>query len=216
EAVKAQYQKELEQFRGQQQKEIEEFKHHYARELESARFDINKLFSRASKIHDKEFEVLPIAWTKFLDAWGQMMAFTSLIQEYPDLDKMPADQLEYFLEQSPNLSPPDKDEIRTASKKTECYIEKRYWSRLNETTEKVNEFNNYIMHNRIFLGTALFNEFKEIDKFLFHALIEIRTYKTVGDNRPLSKTFLSLREKEETVINKLEAMVQSRLHYDAA
>jgi hypothetical protein len=45
-------------------KDLERFRHEQAKEIEHVRHEINSLFSRVSKIHEREFEVLPAAWQK--------------------------------------------------------------------------------------------------------------------------------------------------------
>ena len=63
--------------------------HKLNKELEQVRYRINTLFSRVTKIHEKEFEVLPEAWYKMQDALGRISHFTSLFQQYPDLTQLP-------------------------------------------------------------------------------------------------------------------------------
>ena len=45
-------------------KGLENFKHQQNLQMEQYRFEINSLFNRISKIHEKEFEVLPELWFK--------------------------------------------------------------------------------------------------------------------------------------------------------
>jgi len=51
-------------------KNLEKWKHELNKELEQYRYKINALFNRVTKIHEKEFEVLPEAWLKMQDALG--------------------------------------------------------------------------------------------------------------------------------------------------
>ena len=45
-------------------KRLEDHKHKLENEREELKFKINSLLNRVTKIHEKEFEVLPIAWEK--------------------------------------------------------------------------------------------------------------------------------------------------------
>ena len=57
--IENRFSKNLEAFKGEQQKLLEVYKAEQQRELEHLR---HRLSSRISKIHEKEFEVLPKAW----------------------------------------------------------------------------------------------------------------------------------------------------------
>jgi len=70
ERFKAEQQKELEALKAEQQKELETFKAHHQTELERFR---HRLSSRISKIHEKEFEVLPKAWLMLNDLHGTVV-----------------------------------------------------------------------------------------------------------------------------------------------
>ena|SRR5215207_8611448 len=61
--VNAKFEERLAAYRPEQQKEIENFK-----------FNINKLMDRATKLHQREFEVLPEIWSKLNDAFGATQA----------------------------------------------------------------------------------------------------------------------------------------------
>src|SRR5207253_1510705 len=52
-------------------KGLERFRHEQAKEIEHLRHEINSLFSRVSKIHEREFEVLPAAWQKLHESYGR-------------------------------------------------------------------------------------------------------------------------------------------------
>src|SRR2546428_1300707 len=78
-------------------KDLERFRHEQAKEIEHVRHEINSLFSRVSKIHDREFEVLPAAWKKLHESNGRVFQACSALKQYPDLSAMSEDQLKEFL-----------------------------------------------------------------------------------------------------------------------
>lgn len=78
-------------------KRFEAFKHEQAKELEHLRHKITSLFSRISKIHDKEFEVLPVAWFKLHEAYGRIYELCSAYKEFPELGQMNALHFEAFV-----------------------------------------------------------------------------------------------------------------------
>jgi len=48
---------------------LQALKHKHGKEIERLRFEIAKLLDRATKLHQREFEVLPEAWSKLNDAF---------------------------------------------------------------------------------------------------------------------------------------------------
>src|SRR5947199_1535915 len=69
-------------------KRLEQFKHEQQVEMENLRFRINSLFDRTTKLHQREFEVVPTAWALLVECKNQVSAFITAFQQYPDLDRM--------------------------------------------------------------------------------------------------------------------------------
>jgi len=63
------------------------YRHAQQRELEHLRFEINKLMDRSVKLHQREFEVLPLAWSLFNDAYWQVNGIYGFKMR-PDLNAM--------------------------------------------------------------------------------------------------------------------------------
>jgi hypothetical protein len=79
--VEHQFSKDLEAFKGEQQKRLEAYKAEQQEELEPIR---HRLSSRISKIHKKEFEVLPQAWLMLNDLRGAVhRALDLTMKPYP-------------------------------------------------------------------------------------------------------------------------------------
>jgi len=49
---------------------LQELKHQHDREIEELRFKIAALLDRTTKLHEREFETLPEAWEKLIEAFG--------------------------------------------------------------------------------------------------------------------------------------------------
>jgi len=104
----------LEKFKTEQQKELERLKAEQQKELERLR---HLLSSRISKIHEKEFDVLPKAWLMLNDLHGSVaLALDLTFKRYPDFNQLPDAQFEEFLTVSPasRLSAYQKDALRKA------------------------------------------------------------------------------------------------------
>src|SRR5437867_8574244 len=72
-------------------KSLERLRHEQAKEIEHVRHEINSLFSRVSKIHEREFEVLPAAWQKLHESYGRVFKACSRLVDYLDLSRMTDD-----------------------------------------------------------------------------------------------------------------------------
>ena len=75
---------------------MEAYKNAQAQELEDYKYKINALFNRVTKIHEKEFEVLPKAWELLQTALGQIGHMASPLQTYPDFKWMSELEFEEF------------------------------------------------------------------------------------------------------------------------
>ena len=124
--------------------QLEAHKHEQAKELEELRHKISAAFSRVTKIHAKESEVLPEVWYKLQDALGRISGVTSLWQQYPDLSRMDATQLAEFLQQS-DLYESEKEELRKTNDKNAYYQEKRFRHDLKLAYDAFWDFHNYTM-----------------------------------------------------------------------
>lgn len=95
---------------------LQKYKHEKNKELEEVRYKINSLFNRVTKIHEKEFEVLPHAWGLLHNAIAALTRFTSMLKQYPNLDLMTAPQLDELLKDS-FLYEYQKEELKNNAKK---------------------------------------------------------------------------------------------------
>jgi hypothetical protein len=186
------------------------YKHAQQKELEELRFTINALMDRATKLHQKEFEVLPEAWAKLNDAHGITIAVTSAFQQYPDLDRMTEPQLEEFLEKS-DLMNWQKDEIRRATKKTEHFVKAVGWQRISEARDACRELHVYLRRNGIFLPEPTKSKFVELDKLIYGALVEHELNQR-DDLRPMLREDLKkLNQSGKQLLEALEQDVHGRL-----
>ena len=95
---------------------LQALRHAHGKELEQLRFKIAALLDRTTKLHQKEFELLPEAWSKLNDAFWEVRAFVSPMQAYADIDRMTPPQQEEFIEGS-RLTSWQKDELRKSDQK---------------------------------------------------------------------------------------------------
>ena len=204
----------LKWFDHQFSKRLEQFKREQSELLEQYRYQINARFNRITKIHEKEFEVLPEAWHKLLDAYSHLASITLPLQQWPDLNHYTAAELESFLNTC-ELPDFQKEELRKAGDKQGYYEEKAYWVRLGTASKKFNEFRNYLRYNKIFLSRDLFELFTQIEK----AMIDVQVQLQYPDGKPWGnapKGYQALTTTVSELLIKVEDVVQKRLNFDQA
>ena len=76
---------------------LERLKHEQSKEIEGMRRRVQWEFSRISKIHEREFEVLPKAWLMLHEAHGRTSDLVGRLKQYPDLDNMDDPMYEAFV-----------------------------------------------------------------------------------------------------------------------
>jgi len=182
------------------------------KKLEQVRYRINTLFSRVTKIHEKEFEVLPEAWYKMQDALGRISHFTSLFQQYPDLNQMSQSALEEFLEKS-RLHKFEKQELLQTSNKLSYYEDKIFWHEVRDVEEAFWDFHNYIIKNKIFLSLDLQEQFTKIDDVMWSAIVERKVGHEANDHEMWHKAYKKIKEEINPIRDVIEKLVQTRLHY---
>jgi hypothetical protein len=210
EGQKANQQAVLENFKADQQRELEKLKAEHQAELERLR---HLLSSRVSKIHEKEFEVLPRAWLLLQDAHGATFRSVCGMREIPNFN-MPGPQLEEFLE-STRLTPYQKDQLRTASNKRTIYNQAMDCIEFDDAASRQRELKNYLIENQIFMTPELQKQFNEVWNDLNFGLNMSASTRDGGDH-------VSKRQSIERVtqtgdkLPELEKSIQAQLHFGEA
>lgn len=169
----------------------------------------------AAKVHEKEFEVLPVAWAKLNDALGHVAAVVSRLKQYPDFDRMSEPQLREFVATC-TLAEFQKEQLLLVINKLQYYSEAVFWQQLAEAKGRVAEFHNYIILNRIFMSSDLRDRFTEIDDILRAALSDAEIGQRGMSEELTSRALAAVRQQVDSKLAEIEALVQKRLHYDEA
>jgi hypothetical protein len=200
-------------------KNLEELKHAQQQEIEFLKHQINSLFSRVSKIHEKEFEILPKAWFMLNELHGSVVLALDLTMKfYPDFTRMPDGQLEEFLGTC-RLSEHQKDTLRKieASKRSEYLSEAMAGIYLDDANEKLRLFKNYLIEYSIFMTEDLRERFNAAHKVFAEATINYtvgRRAKNWDMERSGQKELIG--ETLKKIITDVERAIQTRLRYDEA
>jgi hypothetical protein len=187
------------------------YKHAQQKELERLRFEINALFDRTAKLHQREFEIIPQAWALLVDARSAVDSLTYPLQEYPDLNRMSEPQLEEFLEKSP-LHNWQKAELKQENDKLRYYQSAIFWHRLSDTRKIFGDHHNFLLKNGIFMPPEMKVKFTELSDIIWNALIEHQAHKDFKKNIPLELKARAAFDKQGSELMKsLEREVQQRL-----
>jgi len=193
-------------------KQLEQLKHDQQTELEHTRHEINALFSRISKIHEKEFEVLPTAWKLLHQANGRVFQVASTLKQYPNFDRMSEPQFEEYLKGC-RLPEFQKNALRNAEDKLKFFEEAIFWVELAEAKSARAELNNYLALNSIFMTESLRQQFREINGDLASVLISEEVSHEAGYTPELRKSIAEKLDRISALFSTIEPEVQKRLRY---
>jgi hypothetical protein len=184
----------------------------FSKRLKKFEYELNSMFNRVTKIHEKEFEVLPQAWGRLndlLDLVRQFIRETHRIS----LNNKSASGLEEFLSEQ-NLSEDEKQIIRLESKdKDSCFFRV-----LSERTWKASwDFQGYIDKNAIFLSPEIKTKFRKAEEAIRTAWAIRDMGETEDDRRKAILKACEITQKEiPPIMTEIEELVQKRLRFDEA
>lgn len=184
--------------------------------LNRQQYEINALFSRVSRIHEKEYEVLPRAWMLLQDACNELKGLANPFQTFPDLDRFTFSELDEFLGKS-NLKAFQKEEIKSLTGKTTYYRNAMYWIRAREVSDSIAEFRRFLLYNRIFLSRDLFSLFREIEVAIIDVQVDLENPD--DPEKPYNRKpadFVKAAQKINQLSEQIESAVQNRLHLSDA
>jgi len=186
------------------------FKHDQQREIEQLRFQISKLLDRTIKLHQREFEVLPKAWSLLAKSYHVVKGVTSPLQSYPDIDRMKSAQLDEFLADCP-LQGWQKTELREAKDKNKYYQDAIFWHHVQRARDSCRKSGLFLLKNGIFLPKELKQQFQKIAGLSWEALVEHELNKQHELIPRERKAFDRFDKEGEPLMKELEAAVQERL-----
>jgi len=192
-------------------KGLQKYRHRQNEELEEIRYKINTLFDKVTKVHEKEFQVLPEAWGKLTDAINHVHKFVSAFQQHPDINKMSTAELNEFLRDS-ILYEYQKNELMQAKDKTEYYQEKKFFHDLVAVRNIYSDFHVYMQKNIIFLREELKVKFDKIDDLMWDALIRREIANETDDRKEWVKASQSMRDEVSPLKDEIAEIVHKELH----
>ena len=189
---------------------LEQFKHQQALEIQRLRIEIDSTLSGVLKIQEKEFETLPEAWRKLDEAYGQVSALVSPLQQYPDLDRMTPAEVEEFLAGS-DLLETQKIAIRQSKEKVQTYQESVFWHRLHKVKKACSDLHGYVIRYGIFFPPDVKEKFTKVAEELWSAV----SYKEVGkqekDYKLQNEGWKKIKAEIDPLFKGIESDIHARL-----
>jgi len=218
------FEQKLQAFRARSDAELASFKAQHDSELSQLRqkheTDLalmnHRLTSRISRIHEKEFEVLPEAWLKINEAQGTVHMAISAFKQRPNVQILPPAQFEELLSKL-ELTPFQVQDInsKTGDAKQHALDKALSHKEIDTAREKQRLLQNYLIQNRIFMTKDLQGKFEEINANLRQAM---SNYEIGGDHddRGLTREAHDLISSAGLKLPALELAIQQRIHYPEA
>ncbi|MBK0012086.1 hypothetical protein [Stenotrophomonas sp. S41] len=192
---------------------LQDLAHAQNKEIERLRNELTKSFDRATKLHQREFEVLPMVWDEVHEAFWTTETFVSPLQLHPDLNRMQHEQLQAFLEKC-ELDEWQKDAIRLTSDKTTQFRTYDFWHQLHHAKRARHSALNKISRHAIFLDQTMKDDLLAILGRIHGALIEHETNHEspmIPRSERIDDDITWVRKQGRQEMDNIEARIRRRL-----
>lgn len=156
------------------QKNFQQLVHDQNKEIERLKTELTKSFDRATKLHQREFEMLPEVWAKVSESYWTTSALVSSVQFGVELNSMRPKQLEAFITEC-ELTPWQRDEVMESADKTKKYADLIYWHRLSKALDANRVASVALGQNGIFIEDGIKAKLDSILDLMHNALSEDQT-----------------------------------------
>ncbi|MBX4889677.1 hypothetical protein [Rhizobium bangladeshense] len=191
-------------------KSLEEYKAGQARELEKLKHKINSTFDRITRLHDREFDVLPDLWGKLVEAKLWAGAYISVTQSYARVMYLDDDALREFLDGT-RFTEWQKREIIEAPNKQDQYIKTYNRYRYADVGGKLREFDLSFSKNGIFLHSELEEMMRKMLDIIHHAVVEHNVNEEENVRPRIRSASSTFENQGEALFLKIKRAVSDRL-----
>ena len=198
------------------QKNFQQLVHDQNKEIERLKNELTKSFDRATKLHQREFDVLPQIWDQVSEAYWATASLVSPLQTISDLNRMQPKQLAAFVAES-ELLDWQKDDVLASVDKTKTFNEILYWHKLNRVSQSHRAADIALSRSGIFVQDAIKEKLQAILNLVRGALIE----DEMNHEHPPSRSSERLRSDIDRIrsdggawMSEAENMIKARLWAD--
>ncbi len=186
----------------------------FERSLELFKYRMNTKFDRVSKIHEKEFEILPIIWANIITTNSEMFSLTSLVQHLPDLNRMnEVERKEVY--DIKEFKQSDRNKIETSSDKLNEYTKIDYYYKSDKIIIAYSEYLKYYQLNRIFINDKIKEDVEKVTKY-FVQILSIMKIANLADKIDYNQILKAKDKQDELgqIIDRLGDNIKERLHFN--
>lgn len=199
---------------------LEAIRFQYSQETDQARAKAQALYSRITKLHDKELTLLPELCLKMHTAYSY--AFSALLEgevTVPDFDTLTDSEMEDLLNEM-RLSNDGKKKVRDAKtskdKRTE-YFRALRGKRMTDAQEALRLFTNSLYEHRVFLEKDIHSALVKVSQQIRLAMDAYVTGIQFKDEEQVKEGRKACLEIEKLkLIGQVEEAVMKRLKVDEA
>jgi hypothetical protein len=188
-------------------KELEDFRHKKTVEIERLRIEVESLLSGRLKLQERDFELLPTAWSKLNNAHRSLTSVLASLQSYPNLDRYSEEELNEFVDNL-EFSNATKSKIKSASKPLEVYREALSWTQFHEVKRAIADFKQFTDEQSILMSPDLKLKFDDVASKMWSAIIG----KEVGHEAKDWKMQRDAGKELEKMIVPLVSEIQELIH----
>lgn len=189
---------------------LADYRHAQARDLESMRFEISSELSRASKVHELEVKVLPEAWKLLARALRLLRIFVSPLKYANDFT-VADEQISEWMKNT-GYSDGSIRSLLNSQDRDVKYKELEFFKDYNAAKTALREFHDYIEENSVFLTSDIRDKFRLMDDEIWGSIVDKEMGVQYEDGEMERRSFQALREKISPIFERLENLVQKRLH----
>ena len=193
---------------------LQKMKYEQQKELERVKDDIQRTYNRISKVHDKEYEVLPKAWLLFHEAHGyvyNLMGFYRTV----GFAAMNEDAVDAFLKTT-KLDTHEYAEVKNANDREEYFrtaIQRHYH---RDARQGCRVLRNYIIEHQIFMTPTIQHQFDDAATKLASALALWESAQRTTMPNDYEGQAIQILEDLRAVMPTMQAAIQTRLCFDQA
>lgn len=181
---------------------LENYRHQNAKELAALRASVDGALSKTVKSQEKEFEAISEMWRLANIAHGTLGGFVNPFQSYSDVKRMSDQKLREYLAQYDFL-PSIVEEIMDSSDRMEEFVKAVFWHKRNRCNNALNELQNFVYLNEVFVEENVASEFKWISREMGIVFVS----REIAEEEGMGKERRSSHKKfTDEISPRLEAM----------
>jgi hypothetical protein len=188
----------------------EALKHEQQKQLEALKVQIARLIDRATKLNQREFEVIPEAWARLCEVFERTRSLGAPLETYPDIDNMMSERRNEFIGRC-KLEEWEKKELASTENKIDYYRKRLFWHNLVETQEYARELYMYVRKNSILMPIDIRKQLHKLDQLIRSALIEQEHNHQYEYVPQIFEERGKFMKEGETIMTNLETAIEQRL-----